>query len=218
MTQQPKKLIAPRDSYRLWFEFYKICRLSTDPAIKANLVGSADYYAKWGDVTNINFDSWWKSHGYLFAEYQVRLLDDPEDRQTDQSLIVEIPLNQSTTTLLQSLKTLINSNRITEKKKRKAVFTGTYQTTEGSEPKLRIIRSVLTIYRDVYLPNNRPKIPKLLPKVLEYYKGKKRMMLPKSMENSTNEPENVLRNLGRWMKWADQIVMNTSKGEFPGKY
>ena len=70
----------------------------------------------------------------------------------------------------------------------------------------------------MYLPNNRPKIPKLLTLVRQYYDGKKRMELPKSLVETSDNIDNVLRNLGRWMKWADQIVVNVSLGQFPGKY
>ena len=218
MKKSTRKLIVPREFYRLWFEFYKICQVSKDPHVISNRNASKTYYERWGDVVGQKFDDWWKSHGYLFSENQVRLLDDPEDRQSDQSLFVEIPLNQSTSSLLVALKLLIEQNRTKPKTKRKAVFTGSYQVTEGSEPKLKIIKSVLTIYRDVYLPNNRPKIPKLLTLVRQYYEGKKRMELPKSLVETNDNIDNVLRNLGRWMKWADQIVVNVSLGQFPGKY
>lgn len=220
MKKVHKKLIVSRESYRLWFEFYKICSSSKNTEIKINLENSSDYYRAWGNVSDIKFDDWWKSHGYLFAEHQVRLLDDAGDRQSDESLLVEIPLNQSTTLLLGELKELIDANRPKSKKKKKVSFTGSYQMTDGSEPKLATIRHVLNIYRDVYLANHRPKIPSLLPLVVKYYKSKKRMEIPKSLDETLagNDISNILRNLGRWMKWADQIVLNTSKGEFPGKY
>lgn len=218
MTKAPKKLIVPRESYRLWFEFYKLCCLSGDSRIKANLIKSADYYNQWDDVKNIKFDDWWVTHSILFAEHQVRLLDDPEDRQSDDSLLLEIPLNRSTTALLADVKRLIDANRPTSTKKRKIVFAGTYQMSEGSEPKLRTIKDVLNIYRDVYLPNKRPKIPKLLPLVLDYYKQSRRMTLPKSLNQADSDQDNVLRNLGRWMKWGNKILENVSLGQFPGKY
>lgn len=220
MTKAPRKLIVPRESYRLWFEFYKLSLLSTDSVIKSNLNKSTDYYNQWGDIKNIKFDDWWKNKSYLFAEHQVRLLEDPEDRQSDESLILEVPLNQSTTNLIQEIKRLIDANRPATTKKRKVVFAGTYQMTDGSEPKLKTIKDVLNIYRDVYLVNNRPKIRILLDQVEKYYKSKKRMVLPKSLDTSIsdNSPENVLRNLGRWMNWGDKILENVSLGQFPGKY
>lgn len=95
---------------------------------------------------------------------------------------------------------------------------GKYQLTENSEPKLKTIRNILNIYRDVYLKNNRPKIPKLLNLVVDYYNSKKKMELPDVLNTKKNDIDNVLRNLGRWMKWAEQIMLNVSKGEFPGKY
>ena len=112
----------------------------------------------------------------------------------------------------------MNKEQKKSSSKRKTNLIGKYQLTENSEPKLRKIRHYLNIYRDVYLKNNCPKIPKLLPMVLDYYKNKKKMELPIVLNSNENDLDNVLRNLGRWMNWADQIMLNVSKGEFPGKY
>ena len=92
--------------------------------------------------------------------------------------------------------------------------------TKGSEPKLETIRNVLNIYRDVYVPNKKPKIPKTLELTVEYYKKKKRMVLPDSLKltNHLSNQKNVERNLGRWMKWGETIMLNVSNGEFPGQY
>jgi hypothetical protein len=173
-----------------------------------------------GDVTNVKFDDWWKTHQYLFQEPVIKVIDDLSQRQTTESLILEVPLNQSKTSLVSTIKELLEKNQSLKLnfRKKKTRFTGSYQLTSGSEPKLKTIRNVLYIYRDVYLVNNKPKIPKLLPMVVKYYDGKKRMKLPTSLDESINDLGNVLRNLGRWMKWGEQIGVNVSKGEFLGEY
>ena len=169
-------------------------------------------------VKNIKFDDWWVSHQELFSEPVVKVLDDLSQRQTQDSLIIEVPLNQSTSSIVDSLKRFISIHQKPNYRKKKVRFTKSYQLTKGSEPKLKIIRSVLNIYRDVYLVNGKPKIPKLLPMVINYYNGKKRMVIPSSLDVDSNDLENVLRNLGRWMKWGEKIMLNVSNGEFPGKY
>ena len=95
-----------------------------------------------------------------------------------------------------------------------------FQLTKGSEPKLEKIRNILNIYRDVYLPNRKPSIPKTLELTIHYYDKKKRMVLPDSLKltNHLSNQKNVERNLGRWMKWGETIMLNVSNGEFPGKY
>ena len=80
------------------------------------------------------------------------------------------------------------------------------------------MRNKLNIYRDVYLVNRRPSIPKLLPIVVDYYNGKKRMKIPTTLDETTNNLGNVFKSLGRWMKDSEKIMLNVSNGEFPGKY
>lgn len=213
-------IILRKESYRLWFEFYKMCCLSTQISIVKNLEKSKDFYKSWGDVRGLKFDDWWKSHQELFSEPSVKTLSDMSERQTDDSLIIEVPLNQSTSKLLELIKKEIETGQKPNYRKKKVRFTKSYQLTKGSEPKLDTIRNILNIYRDVYLPNRKPKIPKTLELTIEYYDKKKLMVLPDSLKltNHLSNKKNVERNLGRWMKWGETIMVNVSKGEFPGKY
>ena len=215
---KPSTLIIKRESYRLWFEFYKLCRLSIRTDVKLNLKKSDGFYKSWGDVTNIKFDDWWKTHDYLFQEPIIKVLDDISQRQTPDSLIIELPLNLSTSNLVDTLKKLIEENQKPISKKKKIKFTGTYQLTDNSELRFKTMRNKLNIYRDVYLVNRRPSIPKLLPMVVDYYNGKKRMKIPTTLDETTNNLGNVIKSLGRWMKDSEKIMLNVSNGEFPGKY
>jgi hypothetical protein len=135
-------------------------------------------------------------------------------------ILIEVPLNQSVTETLSQLKEILSVNQKPKNRKRKTSFIGKYQLTENSEPKIKTIRSVMNIYRDVYLRNNRPKIPSLLPLVQNYYNNRASIEFPKSLVVDRHQInlDNVLRNLGRWMKWGDTITLNVSNGEFPGKY
>ena len=213
-------ILLRKESYRLWFEFYKMCLLSDEISIIKNLDRSYEFYKSWGDVRMIKFDDWWKTHQELFSEPVVKIINDLTFRQTDESLIIEVPLNQSTSKLLESLKKVIESCQKPNYRKKKVRFTKSYQLTKGSEPKLETIRNVLNIYRDVYLPNRKPKIPQTLILTNEYYDKKKRMVLPDSLKMTSHlsSKKNVERNLGRWMKWGETIMKNVSLGEFPGKY
>jgi len=220
MNKPIQPLLLRKESYRLWFEFYKLCCLSTEIRVIKNLQLSKDFYSSWGDVRGVKFDDWWNTHQDLFTEPLVKVLYDLNNRQTEDSLIIEVPLNQSTSKIIESLKKLIESEQKPNYRKKKVRFTKSYQLTKGSEPKLETIRNVLNIYRDVYLPNKKPKIPKTLELTIDYYDKKKRMVLPDSLKltNHLSNQKNVERNLGRWMKWGETIMLNVSNGEFPGKY
>lgn len=220
MNKSIQPLLLRKETYRLWFEFYKLCCISTEIRVIKNLEKSKDFYSSWGDVRGVKFDNWWNTNQNLFTEPVVKILDDLKNRQIEDSLIVEIPLNQSTSKIIESLKKLIESEQKPNYRKKKVRFTKSYQLTKGSEPKLEKIRNILNVYRDVYLPNRKPSIPKTLELTIQYYGKKKQMVLPDSLKltNHLSNQKNVERNLGRWMKWGETIMLNVSNGEFPGKY
>jgi hypothetical protein len=215
---QINNLLIRKENYRLWFEFYKICCLSTRTDIKLNLNKNSIFYMAWGDVTKIKFDDWWKSHSKLFEQPVVKVVNSENDRESPHGILIEVPLNQSVTETLGQLKDILTKQQRSSNKKKKTTLIGQYQLSENSEPKLKTIRHILNIYRDVYLKNDRPKIPKLLPKVIDYYKRKKKMELPRVLDRGENDLDNVLRNLGRWMEKGNKITLNVSRGQFPGKY
>jgi len=227
MKNKPKNdLIIRREAYRLWFEFYKIAVNSPLYEIKVILSKTKDKYDSWGDVKDIKFDDWWVSHVHLFSEPNVKLLEDISQRQTNNSLLIEVPLNQSLTRIRDNFNKIIDDyfdkNRSTSRKN-KSKFTKDFVLTDNSEPKLETIRHMLNIYRDVYLPNKLIKkslsIPKLLPLVEQYYANRKRSKdLPISIDKNKTDLSNVHRTLHRWMTKAKLIVVNVANGEFPGKY
>lgn len=221
MTTKPPILLR-KETYRLWFEFYKLALASTDNRVVSALKGSADYYKAWGDVRSIKFDAWWQTHQDLFSEVKTKSLTTFDDRQTLDSLLIEVPLNQSISRLLGDIKAiLIDAQRRLKPnyRKKKTTFTKGYQLTKGAEPKLETIRSLLNIYRDVYLPNNKPKFTKTLDLVDVYFKSKNKT-IPNSLVFDQNQggKENARKNLSRWMTWAELIVLNVANGQFPGKY
>jgi hypothetical protein len=70
------------------------------------------FYEPWGDVTTVKFDTWWKSHQHLFAEPVIKVLSDITLRQTPDSLIIEVPINQSTSAITTSLKKIIEEQSV----------------------------------------------------------------------------------------------------------
>jgi hypothetical protein len=222
-----KILPLKKEFYRIWFEFYKISLQSTNPTILKNLKQSDEFYSSWGDVERTTFNDWWDSHKHLFEEQSVSILDSQSSRIYSDSLILEVPINQSTTVLLKKIRQLIDEQqKIRNRQKKKyRVITSQFQMSERSEPKLTILKDVLNVYRDVYLKDTSLRGKTLLKKVYEYYGSRKRkdhQRLPKTIDDRGSSNENdikrVTRNLRRWIQWGDTITVNVSRGEFPGKY
>ena len=224
MLTNNKTLINRRESYRLWFEFYKISLLSTDSKIVRLVEKSRRSYYKWGDVKNSTFDSWWKTHDKDFEEDSVQVLSKDSSINFDDFVILQVPVNQSVSDLMKEIRPVFMS----EHKKRigsgknKNRGTSTFQMTVGSEPKLKTIGHILTVYRDVYLKHQNVKGLKLLLLIHNYYKSRpKNKRIPSSLNfDSTidSEKQRVTRNLRRWIEWGKQIQINVLNGEFPGEY
>jgi hypothetical protein len=222
-----KMLPLKKEFYRIWFEFYKISLNSPDPVVLKNLKKSDDLYSPWGDVEKMTFNQWWDSHKHLFQENSVSVIESSYDRKFQDTLLLEVPINQSTTVLMKQIRKLIDDEqkkRLRQKKKYRVITTD-FKMKDRTEPKLAILKDVLNVYRDVYLKNTKLRGKTLLNEVYRYYKSRKRkdhQRLPKTIDDrgSTNEDDikRITRNLRRWIQWGETIVLNVSKGEFPGKY
>jgi hypothetical protein len=222
-----KILPLKKEFYRIWFEFYKISLTSTNPSVLRNLKKSDDFYSSWGNVERTTFNDWWDSHRHLFEEQSVSILESEVTRNYPDSLILEVPINQSTTVLLKNIRKLIDEEQTKRSRqpKKYRVITSQFVISDRSEPKLVVLKDVLNIYRDVYLKDTNLRGKTLLNEVYKYYKGRKRkdhQQLPKTIDDrgSTNENEikRVTRNLRRWIQWGETIMLNVSSGEFPGEY
>jgi hypothetical protein len=220
-----------KDLYRIWFEFYKLACTSRDPVIRNSVQKSKSFYSSWGDVGEQSFDAWWRTHSHLFTEATVKVIDDISQRQTDWSVVVEIPLNQSSRVLVQKVKEIIDyelgrqSKRSQSRSKKKVIVTKNFVPTRGaesySEPKVAVLREVLNIYKNVYRVSPSLRGKALLLRVHDYYKSRKvNQTIPASIANHKTESERTLslRNLRRWISWAQKIEANAARGEFPGVY
>jgi hypothetical protein len=95
--------------------------------------------------------------------------------------------------------------------------------TEGSEPKLSVLKDVLYVYRDVYLKYPNLKGKKFREQVYSFYQTnfKKRTSIPPTIflgSNTQQESQRVNRNLRRWIDWGKKIQLNVLNGEFPGEH
>ena len=225
MTKIHKTIVLRKEFYRLWFEFYKMSLYSSDPKIRRRLDGSLKIYYQWGDVKSSHFDVWWNKHQDLFEEESVRVLTKGDSIEFDNHIVLQIPVNQSVSDLLKNVRTVLNHEHKFKntRKKNKSISTSKFSLTEGSEPKLSVLKDVLYVYRDVYLKHPNLKGKNFREKVYEFYgtNFKKRTSIPPTIylgSNTQKESQRVNRNLRRWIDWGKKIQLNVLSGEFPGKY
>jgi len=218
-----------REAFRLWFEFLRVAYGSPRQDVQDALKHSAPVYKDWGDVTKSKFDSWWKEKSHLFEEkYVVRRLKAGDLPADPQALIVEIPLTQSPTVLIERVARIVHEasalqSQQSSKSKRKP--TSLFKLTGGAEPKLAAVREMLTVYRDVHLKNPKLRGKALLNAVESLYlerRNKRWAKLPDALRLGPNANEKdiygVLRNLRRYIAKAERVMLNVAKGEFPGRY
>jgi hypothetical protein len=225
MTKIHKTIVLRKEFYRLWFEFYKMSLHSSDPKILRRLDSSLKIYYQWGDVKNSYFDDWWKKHQNLFEEESVHVLTNEDSIEFDNHIVLQIPVNQSVSDLLKNVKMVLNREHKLKntRKKNKSISTSKFTLTEGSEPKLSVLKDVLYVYRDVYLKHPNLKGKKFREQVYLFYQTnfKKRTSIPPTIflgSNTQQESQRVNRNLRRWIDWGRKIQLNVLNGEFPGKY
>ena len=215
-----------REAYRLWFEYLRVARTSSLASVQTALKQSALFYAPWGDVTSVTFNTWWKEKGQLFEDkFVVRKLSPGEQPSDPNALIVEIPLSRSPTVLIKNVKALIQDAvavRAQASKKSKMMPTSTYRLTEGAEPKLLAVREMLTVYRDVYLKNRNLRGYPLLSKIHAFYRGRKNKRWAKVpiplLPDPYGDTVRAQRNMRRYIEKAEKVMLNVAKGQFPGEY
>ena len=235
-----KKMANRMEAYRLWFEYYKVALLLKDAdtskldsqvkgkidKLKGTFLVRPTFYNAWEVTAATKFDPWWRSHSHLFEEqYIVRLLKDGEEKKDPDSIVVEIPINKSVTELTKSVKRIIEDAHTVKRtitKKNKTQSTALYQLSKDSEPKLEILREMLTVFRDVYLKNPKLRGEDLVKAVHSFYKGRKNKIYNEIPDSLTDKydpyGEHVKRNTRRYINNAAQVLINVAAGEFPGKY
>jgi hypothetical protein len=224
--KDPASLAYRREHYRLWFEYLRLARLSSDKTVRKALEQSRAFYAVWGTDTTIKFDAWWMTHAALFEDkHQIRVLRPGEDRSDPEALVLEIPLTRSATAIIKQIRPLLEdavSSHSKSARKGKLQPTASYRLTVGAEPKVIAIREALTIYREVCLKNPGLKGHKLLNAVHDYYlsrKVAKKAKVPTPLMYA-NEVDRLraMKNLNRYIHRAKRIMRNVAKGDFPGRY
>ena len=211
-TKARRSLAYKRETYRLWFEYLRLARMSAKKEIREALKRTAAFYAPWGDVTGSKFDDWWKSHSHLFEEkFVVRALEPGAAPADPEALLIEIPLTQSSSEIMKALRHVIHdalSLKTPAHRKDTRLPSAAYRPTIGAEPKLVAVREMLTVYRDVYLKNPRLRGEKLLDAAHRHYLGRRNKRwakVPMALHlDSDGGKIRPMRNLRRYIQKAER--------------
>jgi len=91
-----------------------------------------------------------------------------------------------------------------------------------TEPKLDAVREMLSVYRDVYLKSPKLRGEKLLDAAHHYYLGRRNKRWAKVpmalMYDTDGDKVRAMRNLRRYIQKAEKVVLNVTRGQFPGEY
>jgi len=230
LTVNRATLARRKEAYRLWFEFLKLARSTKTCPITEALSASRQLYAPWDMEFADRFDPWWRGHQHLFNEkHSVRVLLPGALPADPNALVVEIPLTKSPTDLTKEVSALIvKAHAALERRSRKTkkLATARYKLTDGSEPKLAHVRTMLNVYRNVYLKMRHAdgtalKGQKLLDAIRSYRdtsKNKDRNLDWVDRERNEVDDNRQLRNARRYIQKTEKIILNVARGEFPGKY
>lgn len=219
-------LIASKELFRLWYEFYRLALVSEDPKVVKALKQSKKRYADWGSDTSLKFDEWWKTHKYLFVDLdKVRLLEASEERDPDH-LYVRVPKGKSHSDLVEEFRALIVAEIPESPKRRKVPPAHRFAPTEIQGVKRENVRMMLELQRRVFSKSDLKGF-KLTKRVIEFFQSeryvKKQNIVPHTFRIDLNakhydHADEADRNVRRYRQKCQKLLLNVANGEFPGKY
>ena len=222
---------SKKQHIRLWFECLQICRSQSE--YSDNLMQSHANYEDWGNVSDVKFDDWWKSHSYLFIDGMVQEVS--RVSKVPNTVTLSIPLNEKISNITRDVKRLVEA-------KQKQLLVAQGEDTEGrksialNQSKHAFTQSEikgvfhyinLEIYK-IYLEMGKPAINRaFLIEVRKSFDSRPNSKLKNSMislpsidqfeKNLTKnvDVEDIVRSVRRGIKAVETTLMNVSLGKFP---
>ena len=223
MNKKPP-LVADKELYRLWYEFYKLALNSTNKDVQKALKKSRSFYADWEVIETERFDPWWAKHRELFEQRNfVSLVSDPSHVSRD-SLLIEIPKTKTKAAAIEEIRELLD--RHLPKKRRNVITESKYVPTEIQGVKREALRMMLDLERHVFR-KTALRGWDLFERVQKFFASerfkRKKNYVPQSffVDRKINEGdnhENAERNMRRYRQKVQKLILNVASGEFPGKY
>jgi len=216
-----KPLVADKELFRLWYEFYRLALNSNDRVVQRAVKQSKSFYAEWNVDVSEAFDPWWSKHRHLFEQNKfVRVVSDVTDRSAD-TVLLEIPVGKSRTEVFAEIRALLPS--VMPASPTKAYANMKYVPTESQGVKRDSLRIMLDLERRIF-SNESLKGDKLTARVTKFFEQerykRKTNRVPASffIDNYADTSENVDRNIRRYRQKVKQLILNVANGQFPGKY
>jgi len=219
-------IIADKELFRLWYEFYRLALVSSDVDIQKALKKSQSHYADWHGSENLRFDEWWRNHRFLFHDTNVVRITDADEVNKEQNLYVTVPKDKSYGDILEEFKTLIANELPSKKKGRKTPPKHRYAPTEIQGVKRDSLRMMFDLQKNIFSQSELKGVA-LRERVLKFFSSerykKKRNLVPMSFVVDTSNRNDdhsaeADRNIRRYRQKAHQLLLNVAQGKFPGKY
>ena len=221
---------SKKQQIRLWFECLKICQSSEQYA--QHLSRTHEFYAEWGDVRGISFDSWWKEKHYLFDDKVVKEVK--KVIQSPNIVTLSIPLDENISSITRQVKAIVEQKQ-TEKLLQLGIDPTSVKSKNAATSKYSFSQKEikglfhyvnLEIYK-IYLDLGRPPINRaFLIELRKNFDARPRSLLKKSIVNlpqlrdferykTNSDFEDVIRSIRRSIKGVEKTLLNVSNGKFP---
>lgn len=217
-----KQLVAPKEVYRIWFEFYKFALKSEDPTVVSKLKQTEEFYKDWGVNAEIHFDDWWVTHSYLFEVADSFVTLATHEAVDSGALLIRVPRDLSVKQAVTQVEALLVQSGFDST----SVKQSRYVPTEIKGLKRDALRVMIDLQKNVFVGESL-KGKALRRRVHEYFSSerykKKQNQIPFSfmVGNSWNPDEHnesADRNIRRYRQKIKKLIENVSEGVFPGKY
>lgn len=228
--------IPLKSKVRHWFNFYRLAMKSSDPQIQANLAKSSDFYKAWGDIEKVSYDDWWKEKSKLFHVRELFEVMDGSFKTDNDHLYLKVPYSSPPVSAAKIFtriyrEELIKSRGIQSKVKKQ--YKGEYQLTPLEFQAVNF-RYYWTFAEKVYFPlveqlGAEPKTKELVLLSKDKFRAKVTHTKQRSKEIEKqriapfsqaieDEYETLSRTATRYRSIVRALLINASKGVFPGDY
>ena len=213
-------IIADKEIFRLWYEFYRLATKSADPKVQRALLKSKKFYSEW-DFVDEHYDDWWRTHRHLFHDNDLVSIFNPDDKRSANRIYISIPIDKSYGQIFEEISELIKVELPLKKKGRKEPLSHKYSPTEIQGVKRDSLRIMLDLQKNIF-SKTELKGGKLTDRVIKFFESerykRKRNRVPMSFAIEGTHIEEAQRNIRRYRQKAKNLIMNVATGEFPGKY
>ena len=217
-------IIADKELFHLWYEFYRLALTSQDKEVQKALSKSRGFYAEWGTDVSIHFDDWWRTHRLLFHDQSRIRLHSIGEPRSESCFYVEVPRGKSLTELIADFRELLNKELPRSGKGRKLPPPHRFAPTEIQGVKRDSLRVMLDLQKNIFSIGDL-KGRALTERVIKFFSSerykRKQNEIPQSFRlliGNLDHLDEADRNIRRYRQKAKKLILNVARGEFPGRY